>query len=43
MKIDVYHALYTVAMILLAFIAAMVVTKTISKYMNKNKDKQDEL
>jgi len=43
MKLDIYHALYTVGMILLAFVAAMVVTKTISNYINKNKDKKDEL
>jgi len=41
MKIDVGHALYTVAMILLAFVAALVVTKTISKYVNK-KEKNSE-
>ena len=41
MKVDVGHALYMVAMILLAFTAALVVTKTISKYLNKDKDKSE--
>jgi hypothetical protein len=40
-KIDISNALYTVAMILLAFVAALVVTKTIAKYVNK--DEEDEL
>jgi len=41
MKIDILNAIYTIAMILLAFVTALVVTKTISKYFNK--DKEDEL
>ena len=41
MKIDVVHALYTIVMIVLAFVAALVVTKTISKYLNKDKDKNE--
>jgi len=41
MKIDVGHALYTVVMILLAFVTALVVTKTISKYTRK-KENEDE-
>jgi len=41
MKIDISNALYTVAMILLAFVAALVVTKTIAKYMKK--DEEDEV
>ena len=41
MKIDVVNALYTVAMILLAFVSALVITKTISKYVKK--DEEDEL
>jgi len=40
-KIDVVNALYTVAMILLAFVSALVITKTISKYVKK--DEEDEL
>ena len=35
MKLDMGNAVYTVAMILLAFVTALVVTKTISKYLNK--------
>ena len=41
MKIDVMHALYTVAMILLSFVAALVITKTLSKYM-KQKEEESE-
>jgi hypothetical protein len=37
MKIDVMHALYTVSMIILAFVAALVITKTLSKYLDKKK------
>jgi hypothetical protein len=36
MKIDLMNALYTTSMILLAFVAAIVVTKTISKYVKKD-------
>ena len=39
MKIDLMHTLYTAGMIILAFTAALVVTKTLSKYLNK-KDKE---
>lgn len=38
MKIDIGHTGYTVAMILLSFVAALVVTKTAGKYLDKNKD-----
>jgi len=41
MKIDIANVLYTVMMILLAFMTALVVTKTISKYIKKDED--DEL
>lgn len=41
MKIDIANALYSAGMILLAFIAALVVTKTVSKYSEK-KEKKDE-
>ena len=41
MKIDIANALYNVGMILLAFIAALVITKTISNY-NVKKEKKDE-
>ena len=35
MKIDIIHVLYTTALIVLAFIAALVVTKTLLKYLDK--------
>ncbi|WP_256465858.1 hypothetical protein [Sulfurovum sp. XGS-02] len=41
MKIDLMHALYTTSMVLLAFVAALVITKTISKYTEK-KDKEQK-
>ena len=42
MKIDIMNVLYTVSMIVLAFVAAIVVTKTLSKYIEKKKkDKED--
>jgi hypothetical protein len=41
MKIDVMHALYTGSMIILAFVAALVITKTLSKYLDKKKGKED--
>lgn len=40
MKIDIMHAVYTIAMILLAFVAALVITKTIAKYFIKNEDEE---
>jgi len=45
MKIDIANIIYTVFMILLAFISAIVITKTISKYTQKDKkeDNNDEL
>jgi len=39
MKIDVMHTLYTVSMILLAFVAAIVITKKIGKFIDKKKEK----
>jgi len=42
MKIDILHAGYTVAMILLAFVAALVITKTIGKYTSKDDEIEDE-
>jgi hypothetical protein len=38
MKIDVMHAAYTVSMILLAFVTALVLTKTLGKYIDKKKE-----
>ena len=40
MKIDVMNAVYTASMILLAFVAALVVTKTIGKYISKDEDEE---
>ena len=42
MKIDIMNVLYTTIMILLAFVAAIVITKTISKYIQKNKEHKHE-
>ncbi len=41
MKINILHAAYTGGMILLAFTAALVVTKTLSKYLEKKKKGND--
>jgi len=41
MKIDLMNILYTTSMVLLAFVAAIVITKTISKYVKKE-DKEEE-
>ena len=44
MKIEVANIIYTISMILLAFISAIVLTKTISKYTQKNnKEENNEL
>ena len=40
MKIDIVHAGYTVAMILLAFVTALVVTKTLGKYFKKEESEE---
>jgi len=41
MNIDIGNALYTTAMILLAFVAALVVTKTVGKYFSKEKSEEE--
>lgn len=41
MKIDLMNALYTTAMIVLAFVTAIVITKTISKYLNKEDEEEE--
>ena len=41
MNIDVGNALYTITMILLAFVAALVVTKTVGKYFSKDENKEE--
>ena len=40
MNIDIGNALYTAGMIILAFAAAIVITKTIGKYTSKDKDEE---
>ncbi|MFC2057320.1 hypothetical protein ACFLR6_00105 [Campylobacterota bacterium] len=42
MKIDVMNVLYTTSMVLLAFVTAIVITKTISKYTKKEDEEQEE-
>ena len=43
MKIDLLQILYTVFMVILAFLAAVVVTKTLSKYLKLDeKDKEED-
>jgi len=42
MKIDLMNVLYTTSMILLSFVTAIVVTKTISKYIKKKEEKEEE-
>jgi len=41
MKIDLMNVLYTTSMILLAFFAAIVITKTISKYTKKEDEEKE--
>lgn len=42
MKIDLVHVLYTGSMLILAFVAAIVVTKTVSKYFKLDEKKKEE-
>ncbi|SFV52908.1 hypothetical protein MNB_SV-10-644 [hydrothermal vent metagenome] len=42
MKIDIMHALYIVSMILLAFVSAIVITKTLSKWLKLDEKEKDE-
>jgi hypothetical protein len=42
MKIDLIHTLYTAGMIILAFVSALVVTKTVSNYLSKKKCDDEE-
>lgn len=41
MNIDLMNVLYTTSMIILAFVAAIVVTKTISKYIKKEDEEEE--
>ncbi|SFV51849.1 hypothetical protein MNB_SV-8-805 [hydrothermal vent metagenome] len=42
MKIDLLNVLYTALMILLAFAAAIVITKTVSKYFKLDEKVEEE-
>jgi len=44
MNIDLMEIFYTASMVILAFMAAMVVTKTLSKYfkLNEKEDKEEK-
>ncbi len=42
MKIDIYEVLYTAGMILLAFVTAIVVTKTVFKYVKKEDAEEEQ-
>ncbi len=42
MKIDLMNVLYTTSMVLLAFVSAIVLTKTIVKYSKRFEDKESE-
>jgi len=42
MKIDIMNMVYTVSMILLAFVSAIVVTKTISKWLKLDEKEKEE-
>lgn len=42
MKIELMEILYTSSMLILAVFAALVITKTISKFVSKEEEKEDE-
>jgi hypothetical protein len=42
MKIELMEILYNTSMFILAIFAALVITKTISKYLPKEKEKENE-
>jgi len=41
-KVDLLNIIYTVLMVILAFFAAIVVTKTVSKYFKLDETEEDE-
>ena len=41
MNIDLMNVLYTTSMVILAFVTAIVVTKTISKYLKKEDEEEE--
>jgi len=42
MKIDLMNVLYTASMVLLAFVSAIVITKIITKFVEKKRGKKEE-
>ncbi len=42
MKIDLMNVLYTTSMVILAFFAAVVITKTVSKYLPKEDEEKEK-
>jgi len=40
MKIDMMNIFYTTSMVLLAFVSAIVITKTITKFIEKKRKKK---
>ena len=42
MKIELMQVLYTVVMVILAFLAAIVITKTLSKWLKLEAEEEDE-
>jgi len=42
MKIDMMNMIYTVSMIILAFVSAIVVTKSISKWLKLDEKTEDD-
>jgi hypothetical protein len=42
MKIDLLHVLYMVIMVILAFLAAVVVTKSLSKWLKLDEKSEEE-
>jgi len=42
MKIDLMNVLYTTSMVILAFFAAVVITKTVAKYLPKEDEEKEK-
>lgn len=42
MKVDIANVIYTASMIVLAFVAAIVITKTLSRYIEKKKKDKEK-
>ncbi len=43
MKIELGHILYTVIMVIIAFLGAVIVTKTLSKWLKLGKKEDEEV